>query len=176
MNYKEELNKVGKLLIKKQHSVAIAESVTAGLIQNVFSNLDNAASFYEGGITAYNIRQKMTHLFVDPIHAIGTNCVSEKIAGEMAQGICRSFKSNWGIAVTGYATPVPEMGIHELFACFAICYNHKIIRSSTISVEREEPEKVQHAYMMAVVKSFIDCCRKIEANDDINKPATQNNT
>ncbi len=168
MNYKEELDKVAKLLIKNHHSVAIAESVTSGLIQNVFSNIENAASFYEGGVTAYNIRQKITHLFVDPVHAIGTNCVSERIAREMAMGVCRSFRSNWGIGITGYATPVPQMGIHDLFAFYAICFDHSIVRSSVIHIDHKEPELAQHLYMMAVVKNFAECCLKIETNYQVN--------
>lgn len=53
----------------------------------------NAAQFYQGGIMAYNIGQKYRHLFVEPIHAGICNCVSEKIAREMALNSCKMFNS-----------------------------------------------------------------------------------
>jgi ferritin len=80
----------------------------------------------------------------------------------MAFGICRSFKSIWGIAVTGYATKVPESGIKNLFACYAICFDHEIKRLATISAVEDDPENVQDFYTTNIIEDFIDCCTQIE--------------
>ncbi len=56
-----------------------------------------------------------------PIHASVCNCVSEKVAHEMALEVCKLFISDWGLAVTGYASKVPESN-NELFAYYAIVY------------------------------------------------------
>jgi len=59
------------------------------------------------------------HLSVEPLHAIETNCVSEKVAREMALNVCKAFTSDWGLAVTGYARACPESA-SKLFTYYAI--------------------------------------------------------
>ena len=73
---KEFADKAGRLLIKKKNTIAVAESVTAGNLQAVFSLAKDATAFFQGGITAYNIGQKCRHLLVEPTHAINaTACL-----------------------------------------------------------------------------------------------------
>src|SRR5689334_9261316 len=102
------LDKIREQLMTKKQTVAVAESVTSGLLQLAFSSMIDASEFYQGGITAYNLAQKTRHLLVEPIHANSVNCVSQRVADEMATQVAKLFLSDWGIAVTGYATPVPE--------------------------------------------------------------------
>lgn len=164
MIYKKELNRIGALLVKQQQTLAVAESVTAGLLQNAFANVENASLFYQGGITAYNLLQKITQLSVDPLHAISCNCVSEKVAAEMALGVSRSFKTKWGIAITGYASPVPEQGLEDLFACYAFCFDRNIIKQSTIRAVKETAEAVEHFYLLAVLEDFMEVCTEAGMN------------
>ncbi|MGN6292909.1 MAG: hypothetical protein ACTHMV_09220 [Chitinophagaceae bacterium] len=44
---------------------------------------------------------------------------------EMALHVCDQFNSDWGLAITGYASPVPESG-HKLFAFYAISFQGNI--------------------------------------------------
>jgi PncC family amidohydrolase len=106
---------VGKTLYERQQTVAVAESVTSGQLQTFLSLPDHAMDFFQGGITAYNLGQKTKHLNVDPIHAFACNCVSEKIAETMARNVMTQFNSDWGIGITGYASPVPEKNIEDLY-------------------------------------------------------------
>lgn len=71
------VNILKELFIKANETVAVAESVTAGLLQLAFSSADFATKYFQGGITVYNIGQKSRHLLIDPIHAIECNCVSK---------------------------------------------------------------------------------------------------
>lgn len=43
------------ILIERKQTVAVAESVTAGLLQVRLSLAENAREFFQGGITAYNV-------------------------------------------------------------------------------------------------------------------------
>src|SRR3954463_15564978 len=104
---KEMLALIGNYLKQKQQTIAIAESVTSGLLQYAFSNVPDATQFFQGGLTAYNVAQKFKHLQVEPIHAMAVNCVSQLVAEQMALQVCRIFGAHWGIGITGYATPVP---------------------------------------------------------------------
>src|SRR5690606_38898282 len=67
------LNDISNILLKRNETIAVAESVTSGLMQVAFSSAQGAIGFYQGGITAYNIAQKYKHLNVEPIYALACN-------------------------------------------------------------------------------------------------------
>ena len=149
-------DQVGEILIKKQQTVAVAESVTAGHLQVAFSLARNAMNFFQGGITVYNLGQKTRHLHVDPIQALACNCVSEKTSQQMAENLSPFFSSDWAIAVTGYASPVPEEGIERLFACYSIYFRGNQIATETIYVENNSPLQVRIQYVNEILKRFKD--------------------
>ncbi|MET0391867.1 MAG: nicotinamide-nucleotide amidohydrolase family protein [Chitinophagaceae bacterium] len=155
MHDQQLLDRTGKLLIEKQQTLAVAESVTSGHLQAAFSLAENARKFFQGGITVYNLGQKTRHLQVEPVHALACNCVSEKVAAEMASHVGQLFLSDWGIAITGYASPVPEKGIDRLFACYAIYCNGRELAREIIYSEAGEPEQVQLYYTQQVVKHLL---------------------
>ncbi|MGN6438052.1 MAG: CinA family protein [Agriterribacter sp.] len=150
----KSLETIRQYMLLNKETIAMAESVTAGLLQWGFSSVPDAAQFFNGGVTAYNLQQKLKHLAVDPDHAIEVNCVSQKIANEMAINVCTLFNSNWGIGVTGYASPVPESH-HQLFAYYAIAYNGKCKVMNKLTSNDRDPKDVQFEYAAEVMKSFV---------------------
>lgn len=146
-----KLNEAAARLVSNHQTVAVAESVTAGLVQNAFSMAENATAFFEGGITAYNFSQKCTQLFIDPVHAIECNCVSQRVAEEMALGVSKSFNSSWGVGITGYSSPAPELKVDRLYACIAVSFAGKIINNKIIFAEKESPQKVQAFFRDALL-------------------------
>ena len=147
------INRIRKLLLERKETVSVAESVTSGMLQLAFSNADKAIYFYQGGITAYNLGQKTRHFNIDPIYAQNCNCVSEKTVSEMAIHICRSFSSDWGIAVTGYASPVPESG-NKLFAWYGLSYRGQILFTQKFTTKSGSPIEVQLFYSNSILHSF----------------------
>ena len=150
---KSELESIGKYLLDNKETISIAESVTSGLLQFAFSNIPNAIQFFQGGITAYNIAQKYKHLHIEPIHALAVNCVSPAVAEEMAINVCETFKSHWGISITGYATPVPESG-NSLYAYYAIAYKKTIKLSGEIKPAPDTPKATQLLYASTVLRKL----------------------
>ena len=118
------INNIRDILIDRNETLAIAESVTCGILQTAFGSATDASLFFQGGITAYNLVQKSRHLHINPIHAQNCDFVSDAVAKEMAVGVCSLFASHWGIAVTGYATIDPEIKMDRPFAHFSIA--HKV--------------------------------------------------
>ena len=133
------INSIKEILVKRRQTIAVAESVTAGHLQAALASAENASQFFQGGITAYNLGQKSRHLKIEPIHAESCNCVSDKVAIEMAYEVARLFSCDWGIAITGYAAPVPKYSIDELFAYYAISFQQKNIRSEKGQCGKERP-------------------------------------
>lgn len=142
---------IGKQLLKKEQTIAVAESVTAGLIQHAIGSVKDAMQFFQGGITTYNIAQKYRHLGVEPIAAEQCNAVSEAVALQMALGVSHLFGSHWGIGITGYASPVPESD-NKLFAYYAVSSGRNILSVKTIRLRHQaSPENVQLLYTNAVL-------------------------
>ena len=52
------LNSIKTILTGRKEKIAIAESVTGGDVQSIFSLAEDALSFFEGGMTVYNIHQR----------------------------------------------------------------------------------------------------------------------
>lgn len=65
----KKLTTIHNLLYRKQETIAVAESVTSGLLQLTLAQAEKAAEFFQGGICVYNLGQKCRHLAVEPIHA-----------------------------------------------------------------------------------------------------------
>lgn len=120
------LRNLSEQLIQKKLTIAVAESVTCGLLQHSFSHVDDTLKFFQGGLTAYNLGQKVKQLNVDPIVAEEVNCVSGEVAEKMALEVAQKFCSTMGIGITGYAKPVPEVGVKTAFAYVAVSRNGKI--------------------------------------------------
>ena len=157
---KKLIDTAGSLLMKKKNTIAVAESVTAGNVQAAFSLAKDAVSFFQGGITVYNIGQKCRHLMVEPTHALECNCVSKKVSDQMAIGVCRLFSADYGIGITGYASPVPEENIKNLFAYISIAKNSRLLLSKKINGQVSDPREVQLFYTGQVIKMLISVLGK----------------
>lgn len=152
---KELAESIRAYMITQAETIAIAESVTSGLLQWYISTIPDASKFFHGGITAYNVGQKYKHLKVEPLYAVSVNCVSARVASEMARHCCCLFASQWSIAVTGYASPVPESG-DECFAFYAIAREEEIVAEGRIIPPDKNPKHVQFFYAREILKILGD--------------------
>jgi len=154
------INEAGILLQKKGATIAVAESVTSGNLQVLFSLANNATLFFQGGITTYNIGQKCRHLLVEPTHAISSNCVSQKVSEQMAAEVCHLFRSDYGIGITGYASPVPEQNIKQLFAYIAIAKGNKIVGTKKMISSLKKPSDVQIDFTNRAIEFLVENLKK----------------
>ena len=115
------LEEIKNSMMQKALKLAVAESLTSGNIQKMIGSVSGASNFFEGGLTAYSLDQKVRHLGVDRSHAAEVDCVSEQVAAQMARGACNLFAADVGMATTGYAEPYPEQDVSSPFAYIAIC-------------------------------------------------------
>jgi nicotinamide-nucleotide amidase len=150
---KKILEQAGREFLKKKETVAVAESVTAGLLQFAFSTIPDAALFFQGGITAYNVGQKVRHLRVEPLHALSVDCVSRQVSKEMAMHVCELYSSDWGIGITGYASPVPASK-DKVFAHYVIVRRNKVMASGTINPPKADPPELQVKYVNEIFRKL----------------------
>ncbi|REC44224.1 CinA family protein [Chryseobacterium pennipullorum] len=159
---KDILEFIGLHLQEHNETVSTAESVTAGFLQFSFSQIKDASELFKGGLTTYTLEEKVNLLRVDEKEARQYNCVSRKIAETMALHVSELFNTHWGIAVTGYATPVEESE-YKLYAYFSFAYKNKIILSRKMNLyHRKEPLDAQLCY-----SEFILECLKVEMEKQV---------
>jgi nicotinamide-nucleotide amidase len=127
------------ILARPRLTLAVAESLTAGHVQAKIAAVSGASEYFLGGLTAYALEQKVRHLGVNRAHARLVDCVSQRVAVEMAQGACSLFKADLGLATTGYAEPNPAGGIRSPVAWWAICHRKRGGRAVIISGLVEVP-------------------------------------
>jgi PncC family amidohydrolase len=135
-------------------TIAVAESATGGLLQAAIASAESAGDIFQGGITAYNLGQKARHLSVEPIHASSCDCVSASVARQMAVGAREMFSSDWAIAVTGYATPVPESG-NKVFAYISICCKGDEVYNQKIKVDEAVGLPAQLLFVEKAIDGFL---------------------
>jgi nicotinamide-nucleotide amidase len=154
MMTQRSLKIISSYLIEQKETIAIAESVTAGLLTSTLSRSVNATSFLQGGIIVYNLGQKTKHLNVNPIHAEETNCVSPDIANQMAFEVANSFCSQWGIGITGYAAPVPALKVKSCFAYYSIVSKSEVFLSGMVETRLQGQSRVQQYFVDHLLKIF----------------------
>ncbi len=110
----------GLMLARPSLTLAVAESLTSGRVQAMVGSVSGASTFFLGGITAYSLGEKVRHLGVDRAEAEAVNCVSSRVAEQMARGACRLFGSDLGVSTTGYAESYPDGGVETPFAWWGL--------------------------------------------------------
>lgn len=134
-------------LIKNGLKIATAESITSGMVQSAFGKITGASSVFAGGSTAYNINSKVKLFNIDYHHAVKCNCVSRKVAFQMAKGVLPLFSANCGISTTGYAEPNKENGIDHPVAYIGASYSSsKGLRTSTCLVKSKFLDEIVDSY------------------------------
>jgi nicotinamide-nucleotide amidase len=96
---------VAALLVEKGLTLAVAESVTGGLVTARLVNVVGASTWLKGGVVAYDSAVKFDLLDV-PVGPV----VSDAAASAMADGVRRRLGADVGLAVTGVAGPDPQDG------------------------------------------------------------------
>jgi PncC family amidohydrolase len=160
MSEHDILASLSQILCDRNETLAVAESVTAGGLQKIFSPAPSAMNFFQGGITCYNIYQKNTHLKVNLEEAKACNGVSPGVAHQMAKGVREMFDSTWGIGITGYASPVPELGIRLLYCHYCIMKHDREIINQRIDSPFAGMKESQAYYCLKIIESFNESLTK----------------
>lgn len=148
------LKRIKDALLARQERLAVAESVTAGMLQFACAQMENATDVFAGGITAYTIEEKTRLLHVDVNEAEQCDCVSPGITEQMAARITTLFQTGWGIATTGYATIVPESK-GKLYAFFSIAYQGQVLITEKVELDPQTAaEEAQFTYTTKALQAF----------------------
>ena len=96
---------VGEMLHKAHATVAVAESLTGGMLGERFTTVPGSSRYFLGGFIAYSNAMKVELLGVDPQLLAHFGAVSRETAEAMAAGARRVTKATYALSVTGLAGP-----------------------------------------------------------------------
>jgi len=102
-------------LSRRGLTIALAESLTGGLLVAEFVAVPGASAVVNGGVVAYNTALKHSILGVDAELLAKRGAVDRDVAAEMAEGVRRAcavkgVDASFGISTTGVAGPDPQDG------------------------------------------------------------------
>lgn len=138
-------------------SIACAESVTAGQLQSLLASQSGASAWFAGGMTTYNLDQKVRQLGVDRERAAACNCVSQQVTEQMAEACRERFGVDLTLATTGYAEPSPADGVEQPFAFVAVATSTQTIAKRIDLNRGSRVANQQQAAELAVKLLFNNC-------------------
>jgi len=96
---------LGRMLKERHLTIAVAESLTGGLVGDMITDVPGSSDYFLGGATTYSNLSKSELLHVTEGTLRSSGAVSEECAREMASGVRTLFHADIGLAVTGIAGP-----------------------------------------------------------------------
>jgi nicotinamide-nucleotide amidase len=98
------------LLIARGQTIAVAESLTGGLLAAALTAIPGASAAFRGGVVAYATDLKAAVLGVPDDLLEQHGAVHPKVAEAMAEGARSRMWTTVGVATTGVAGPDPAEG------------------------------------------------------------------
>jgi len=113
---------VGRMLMIKRYTLAVAESCTGGLISKRLTDIPGSSRYFLGGVVAYSNRAKAEVLGVPRELIEAHGYASQEVAESCAIHVKERLGSTIGLAVTGIAGPeggTPEKPVGLVFIALA---------------------------------------------------------
>lgn len=102
----EELEHViGRLLVERRLTLAVAESCTGGLIADRITNVSGSSDYFERSYVTYSNDAKRIDLGVPGALIRDHGAVSREVAEAMADGVRLKANTDMGLSTTGIAGP-----------------------------------------------------------------------
>jgi nicotinamide-nucleotide amidase len=133
------------LLRTRGSTLAVAESVTGGLIGGRLTNVAGSSLVFRGGIISYASDVKFDVLGVTP-----GPVVSEDAAIQMAQGVRRVLGSSVALAVTGVAGPDEQDGRPVGTLCIGVVLEDGSTHSTTSVLPGQRDQMRQFSVITAL--------------------------
>jgi nicotinamide-nucleotide amidase len=95
-------------LTSRGHTLAVAESMTGGLLAARLTAVPGASRTFLGGATVYTATAKSALLGLSPAFLANHGTVSEATTIALAGAVRKALGATWGLAVTGNAGPGVE--------------------------------------------------------------------
>jgi nicotinamide-nucleotide amidase len=132
-------------LRERKLTLAVAESVTGGLVSGRLTAIAGASDVFRGSIVSYDSEIKF-----DLLNVTRGPVVSESAAKEMAIGIRKTLGSDIGLALTGVAGPNEQDGVKVGTLCVGLALPNGEVRSTTFNLPYGREQMRQFSVISAL--------------------------
>ena len=126
-------------------TLAVAESVTGGLVSGRLTAIAGASDVFRGSVVSYSSEIKF-----DLLNVTRGPVVSESAAKEMAVGVRKTLGSDIGLALTGVAGPTEQDGVKVGTLCVGIALQNGDVRSTTFNLPYGREQMRQFSVISAL--------------------------
>ena len=133
------------MLRKRGLTLALAESVTGGLVSGRLTQIAGASDVFRGAVVSYasDVKHEVLHVSPGPV-------VSEAAAAQMAQGAKDLLGADVGLALTGVAGPDLQDGQPVGTLCVAVVLPDGQVHTKTFAL----PGQREQMRQMSVISSL----------------------
>ena len=133
------------MLRKRGLTLALAESVTGGLVSGRLTQIAGASDVFRGAVVSYasDVKHEVLHVSPGPV-------VSEAAAAQMAQGAKDLLGADVGLALTGVAGPDQQDGQPVGTLCVAVVLPDGQVHTKTFAL----PGQREQMRQMSVISSL----------------------
>lgn len=137
-------------------TLAVAESLTGGLLGAAVTEVPGASAVFRGGITAYATPLKAQLLGVPAELLAEAGAVDARVAVGMAEGVRRLMAADWGLSTTGVAGPTPQDG-QPVGTVFVGCAGPagSVSRRLSLTGDRDEIRRASVAGALALLLELL---------------------
>jgi PncC family amidohydrolase len=96
---------VAAVLVARQHTIAVAESSTGGLISAALLAVPGASAYFKGSAVVYTSEARRILMDIPDAGMKGIRSASEAYARLLASQIRARFACDWGLSETGATGP-----------------------------------------------------------------------
>ena len=149
---------VGRLLRQRGDTLAIAESLTGGLVASMVTDVPGSSEYFIEGVVTYSNKAKMARLGVKEATLIAVGAVSEEVAVEMAEGIRRTAGTDWGISTTGIAGPTGDTEDKPLGLVYVSVVGPGVVevRRDVFPGDRSEVKRLSAEAILCLLRDILD--------------------
>lgn len=159
------VERVLELLRSQGRTLAVAESLTGGLLADAFVRVPGASAVLVGGVVAYATPVKHSLLGVDAELLGARGPVDPEVARQMADGVRRAVAvdgrpADVGVSTTGVAGPEGQGGKPPGTVWVGVAVGDRLVaHGATLVGDRAE---VREATVALAVEALLDALRPTE--------------
>ena len=133
-------------------TVAVAESLTGGLVAAALTDIPGASASFRGGVVTYATELKAALLGVDPAMLARHGAVYAPVAAAMAEGVRVRLGATYGVATTGVAGPEPADGQPVGTAHIAVsAADDTVVRTIALTGDRHDIRRLTVEHVLGLL-------------------------
>jgi len=141
---------IGELCIKKNKSIATAESCTGGLLSYHIVSSPGASGYFKGAVVAYSNELKKDLLNVPAETLNKHGAVSEETVRDMVLGVLAQTEADIAVAVSGIAGPDGGTEAKPVGTICLACGDKDDIITKTITIQKTRKKNIEYSVNQAL--------------------------